>query len=379
MTDLKRLKKQRDIYQNQLDAFFNFVAKLCTEETFIDGETYVLAKEKLQKARKVYDLCFDVQCEIEMLVPAAQLNDEQVDRDQFTDKCDLQIAKLITRMDAYEKHMSEKDKQASASSSSSNTNNLNGNLDITSAVKLPHIKLSTFDGSPDKWLEFKDIFCSLIHENKKLQNVQKLIYLKGALIGEPSNVLQSITTTDDNYEVAYRALVDRYDNHNLIKQGNVKAIFELPRITCESASSLRNLVDSVNKNLRCLDSLGEPTSQWDTLLIYIVASKLDNSTHKEWEFKRQKLNNVVFKDLIDFISNRWQVLETISMSRSHNMEVNKSYSNKFKVNTNVAISAERNCVVCNQEHFIFSCPQFRGMSAQERRNASITSSFASTV
>ncbi|KAG7297753.1 hypothetical protein JYU34_018477 [Plutella xylostella] len=37
------------------------------------------------------------------------------------------------------------------------------------------------------------------------------------------------------------------------------------------------------KNLRALNTLGEPTDSWDTLIIYMVVSKLDAVTEREWE------------------------------------------------------------------------------------------------
>lgn len=44
-----------------------------------------------------------------------------------------------------------------------------GNVEI----KLPTLKLPTFSGEYDQWMLFKDAFQSLIHDNRKLSNVQR--------------------------------------------------------------------------------------------------------------------------------------------------------------------------------------------------------------
>lgn len=46
---------------------------------------------------------------------------------------------------------------------------------------------------------------------------------------------------------------------------------------------LRNLIDSINKHLRSLKSLGFPVDNWDAMLVYLVSTKLDKSTARAWK------------------------------------------------------------------------------------------------
>lgn len=41
--------------------------------------------------------------------------------------------------------------------------------------------LPTFDGNPEKWLEFRDGFQGLIDANRNLTNIQRMYYLKSVL------------------------------------------------------------------------------------------------------------------------------------------------------------------------------------------------------
>ncbi|KAH9638531.1 hypothetical protein HF086_006473 [Spodoptera exigua] len=58
-----------------------------------------------------------------------------------------------------------------------------------SSVKLPTIKLPVFDGSYLKWLEFRDTYLSLIHENASIQDINKFHYLRASLEGSASEAL----------------------------------------------------------------------------------------------------------------------------------------------------------------------------------------------
>ena len=51
----------------------------------------------------------------------------------------------------------------------------------------------------------------------------------------------------------------------------IKALFNIKNINdLESHSAFRDLVDTLTKNLRCLQTLGIQTDSWDPLLIYLV-------------------------------------------------------------------------------------------------------------
>ncbi|CAK1584852.1 unnamed protein product [Parnassius mnemosyne] len=154
-------------------------------------------------------------------------------------------------------------------------------------VKLPTIQLPKFNGSYDNWLEFHDTFMSLIHSNDEIDDINKFHYLRASLEGPAAVVIQSIEFSAANYTVAWTILCDRYDNKRLLIQNHVTALFNIAPINKELSVNLKRLIDQINKNLRALESLGEPTKQWDTLLIHIITQKLDAKTYREWEESKE--------------------------------------------------------------------------------------------
>lgn len=85
----------------------------------------------------------------------------------------------------------------------------------TSQVKLPIIKLATFNGNVEEWKRYANTFKTLIHDSD-LSNVQKHQYLVGSLSGPAAKVIESIEISDRNYDVAWDLLKKRYDNERVM-------------------------------------------------------------------------------------------------------------------------------------------------------------------
>ncbi|XP_030755482.1 uncharacterized protein LOC115881899 [Sitophilus oryzae] len=173
--------------------------------------------------------------------------------------------------------------------------------------------------------------------------------------------------------IAWKLLKDRYHNKRLIIHNHVKAIFELPQLSRESHVSMRQLLDNFNKNLRALESLQEPVDKWDTLLIYLICSKLDNSTRREWEVVSEPLTIPSTKDFTDFLHKRCILLQTINYKKPENKSQSPSNISSFK-NTKSFNHKEQSqnyfamaaCVICKQTHKITICDKFLSLSPKTR-------------
>jgi hypothetical protein len=97
---------------------------------------------------------------------------------------------------------------------------------------------------------------------------KKIYYLQSCLTGEAKHVIEALSISSDNYQVAWELLKERYENKRLIGQTHIQAIFNLPAITKASATSLRLFSDSIGVHLKALKALERATDQWDDLLIY---------------------------------------------------------------------------------------------------------------
>lgn len=62
-------------------------------------------------------------------------------------------------------------------------------------------------------------------------------------------------------------------------QAHLKAIVDMPMINNKSPNLLRDLNETLEKNLHAIKTLGEPTESWDRIIILLIGRKLDR--HKK--------------------------------------------------------------------------------------------------
>ncbi|XP_008485636.1 uncharacterized protein LOC103522310 [Diaphorina citri] len=185
-------------------------------------------------------------------------------------------------------------------------------------IRLPPIELPTFEGESDRWLPYKDIFTSLVHNNESLTDVQRLHYLKASLKGEASDLVSSLSTSNNNYDVAWKLLCEQYENTRLIVNNHVKAIVNAPPVNTANYRTYSIFTSEIIKNLKAIEALGVSVHGWDPLLISLLLNKLDLETQRDWEISissSQELPRV--QELLDFLSKRGRVEE---MLHSNNFE-----------------------------------------------------------
>ncbi|XP_050293738.1 uncharacterized protein LOC126734245 [Anthonomus grandis grandis] len=266
---------------------------------------------------------------------------------------------------------------SSASNTTSSSNNLH--------VKLPVIELPKFSGAFDKWLEFKELYVSLVHSVSNLDQIQKYHYLKASLEGSAAQCIQCLEISASNYELAWDILCQRYDNKKLIIHNHIKSLFSIPEINSSSPQSFRNFVDLLSKNLNSLECCGVKTQNWDPLIIYMVSSKFDKDTIKEWEQCISKVDSPTISCLKDFLTARADFLYKIGLhkpnenfkSGQHDFKSKTMSGKRFSGNTttnrdpNPTLTNRSNsfsCYHCDKPHSIYKCEAFHKLSVIEKEN-----------
>lgn len=100
--------------------------------------------------------------------------------------------------------------------------------------------------------------------------------------GDAEKVIQLYETSAKNYLVAWNCLNERFNNKKIIVQSQTKAIFDLEPVTKETASKLRQLIDSLSGHMTALKAIGYDPKNWGPMLLHIISTKLDCATLKEW-------------------------------------------------------------------------------------------------
>jgi len=96
-----------------------------------------------------------------------------------------------------------------------------GSSNSHNSLKLPAINLPIFSGQYDRWISFSDMLRAMIHENDSLPEIQKFHYLKSSLSGEAERLVSNLPMTANNYKIAWKLLVERYENKRLIAASHI--------------------------------------------------------------------------------------------------------------------------------------------------------------
>lgn len=136
--------------------------------------------------------------------------------------------------------------------------------------------------------------------------MQKFHHLKNKLDGPAAGLIKSLHMTEANYQEAWRRIVNRYQNKRFIVESHLETLFNQKAIQQEDAMEIKRLIDQTAEVVRSLQVIGLPVNQWDAILVYIISSKLDKETHKQWELTLKKEELPTFNDLEEFLEVRWQ-------------------------------------------------------------------------
>lgn len=152
------------------------------------------------------------------------------------------------------------------------------------SAKLPTLTLPEFQGDVLTWCEFWDIYKSNIHD-RPIPDVDKLLYLKSTLKGEPRRIIDGLETTNKNYAVAINILTDRYGKQTRIIDAHYSALGKI-KVAGTPISDCRTTLNEIERHLRVLQSLGENTDH--NHLRYLITEKFPGELIYEMKMKMKE-------------------------------------------------------------------------------------------
>lgn len=348
MTKLHELIKQRANIRARLTLFEKYLAPLMDSK-----ETDALKVNELRlRSSKISELSCtfeEIQLQIEML------DDDATKQMQERETTENIFFQLIARAQSLLDYFENKCKHESSSHTSSKGN---------SNIKLPPLKIPSFNGDPNKWLSFRDTYLSLIHDNDSIEDINKFHYLKSYLECGASSVINSVTVSSSNYAIAWHLLCERFNNKRLLINEHIKCLFSIEPLLRETDSGIHNLIDTLSKNLSALNSLGEATDKWDSLIVYMASAKLDSVTARNWEEFRSNKDSISLEDFYSFLRQRASILETINARRSSKFEKRHSLPKSFIAS--YIEPSKGQCQICNLNHKVYECFKFKSMPVIDR-------------
>lgn len=259
---------------------------------------------------------------------------------------------------------------------------VNSSMNSSASVhraRLAPVSLPKFDGNIQEWQSFYDYFKAMVHEEDAYPPAQKFSYLRSALCGTALDVIKAIPMTDLNYNVAIKRLIQRYDNKSLVIQSHIRAILDAPCVESATARELEALHSCVASHIAALETLGQPTDQWDAWLITVILKKLDRETGHEWQLRQKGTDLPKYEELEVFLASRCTAFETLE-SWSTSKSESKRRNNPIFSSKNVTLAAmehknmmlvseqdkREGCAHCSVAHRLYYCESFKKLPGSDR-------------
>ena len=85
------------------------------------------------------------------------------------------------------------------------------------SITLPKIPLPIFSGLYTDWICYRDLFQALVlNRDPPLPKAAQLYFLQTSVKGEANTLVKNIKLSDANFDVAWKKLLDRYENSRRI-------------------------------------------------------------------------------------------------------------------------------------------------------------------
>lgn len=246
-----------------------------------------------------------------------------------------------------------------------------------------------FDGSYDKWADFKDSFTTNVHENHNFNDGAKLKVLQSLLRGDAQKLVKREfgTVKASDYEDVWLKLKKRYDNKRALVNSYFSVLFYQPIIEKESADSLKKLYDTTYDTLVDLKKLELKVDAWGDILLFLIHSKLPLKTKELWDERVSRSEKLPsFSKFLEFLEQRFRTLESVETTRKaqSSFQTNSQKSNLKNVSTFQTVKAPQKfqqkpaqkakrpqhvCRVCKEgTHSLRNCNDFLQMDPCERKD-----------
>ena len=224
-----------------------------------------------------------------------------------------------------------------------------------SVSRLPKIELPTFKGDPLKWQGFWDQFKISIHENERINDIDRFNFLKKYLAGEALDSIKGLTLNSDNYKEAVEILCERYGNEQVLISSHMQSLLTIQKIKSkDNIKSLRTLYNHVESCVRNLKALKLEVQGYGSLLIPILKEKLPDEL--KIVISRKFGGSIWTLDLLlTYLNEELRAQENCTTSGGRKSERSDESESLFSAFGLLSNTDKVVCVFCKKSHSSAKC------------------------
>ena len=202
------------------------------------------------------------------------------------------------------------------------------------SINLQKLDIPKFNGQYEQWENFRDIFRSLVHDCEDITKIAKFQYLKTHVLNEALEEIKHITLIENNYDKAWKALLDKYENQRRLVSLHLSKFFSIKPMKNESSVELKRVMTDSLAPIESLEAVNRNVKHWDDLLVYIVTERFEVNLRREWEKSLgDSTEPPTFEQLKKFGQTQVMTLESIERSTRGTSTKVSNTSHKSTKNT----------------------------------------------
>lgn len=384
--DLDRVRAKRTVVRiifTKLTTKINNNIETPVGETFSKNEKLDNLLELRSQLIEKINILKDLDLEIESIIDIGDMEKEVMDSEKYRENGNVIRSKLDRCISALEKPLDRIDNMGQ----DSRVTESRSVSRFESTVKLPRININYFNGDCSEWLDFYNSFEIAIHKNESLSKIEKFTYLKSYLRGTALTAISGFALTSENYDSSIQLLKERFGRPELIISSHMNKLLKLESVkSVNNIHDLRKLYDSIEVQVRSLQSLGVKTESYATLLYPIIFQKIPLEINLQYNRQREAGMMLDIRDLIDFLRKEIECRETATQlgnqsisTETHQRPINRnfkqtlhSYPKRHPTNSYAMIAQsekEINCVFgCTDKAKVHSSEEC-SLSVDEKKQA----------
>ena len=340
--------QQKAMMEMGFNSFYNFISVLELEEAdnFSSGQLQSMLSDIKLKMKKCEDL-------YEKVMFHADEN-ERNELDANMKKATV----VFYRSTAWLHQKVEEKSNLRVSPSTTSTNS-----QLSTRIKLPPIDLPKFNGFPETWIPFRDLYIAMIHDNAQLSGSQKYRYLKTSIVDNLSPI-KFDAETDAGYEDAWKKVLAFYDDKRKIIVNHFVALLNAKKMSSESSEELQKLINDFNSNIDALERLLTKEELFDAFSAHIAAQRLDAHTRDLWE-SENTADVPTWPTMRSFLEKRRKTLTAISQSTDQKRSTQEPVKSRVH-HASSDEAYEKKCSLCSNAHRLNNCSKFLSWDVNQR-------------
>ena len=267
---------------------------------------------------------------------------------------------------------------------------------LNSGIKLTKLELATFDGVEiDNFSDYREDHYTNVYNNKDLSPVVKMSYLRRTLKGDAYRMISGFTLTEEDYEVAWHLLCQRYGRFERVAMRHISALLHLEPVKQgrgqEYVNGIYKLYNEINLHVRSLKNVLTTLKAEDILIPLIISKFPNNFLHEysklfkskdanlkgvlnflEGECQRYEYVNDIFCNMGENPTHKEKIAKTTTQPRGSAVALQVSTEDTFPAASATGNKTRSPCVYCKGDHPSRSCNRFWNASLGDRREMVLT-------